>query len=189
MVYGLFRDAYPRAFVKPRFHIKQEENIVTQFYAQPYSLSHRGFYFDSLDQFNSEMERLIKNGCEEFEILFIDGESHQHQLAESLKIGQADIEYWFTELEDLTEEDANRLCFLVDHCGYTASDALEKYDSVCLFTGSAEEYAEEILEDTQSIPEYLQGYIDYRAFGRDMTLNGEIIELNKDLLVTNPYDF
>ena len=33
------------------------------------------------------------------------------------------------------------------------------------------------------------GYIDYQAFARDMTLNGEIIELNKYLLVTNPYDF
>ena len=162
---------------------------MTQFYAQPYSLSHCGFYFSSLDQFNTGMDRLIQNGCEEVEIQVIDGESHQYQLAQSLKVGQADIERWFTELEDLTEEDAERLCFLIDHCGYTASDALEKYDSVCLFTGSAEEYAEEVLEDTQSIPDYLQGYIDYQAFARDMTLNGEIIELNKDLLVINPYDF
>ena len=45
-----------------------------QFYAQPYSLDHTGFYFDSIEQFDNGMKQLNKRGCEEVEIQFIDGD-------------------------------------------------------------------------------------------------------------------
>lgn len=46
---------------------------MTEFYAQPYSIEHSGFYFDSVEKFEAGMERLNKQGCEEVEIQFIDG--------------------------------------------------------------------------------------------------------------------
>ena len=42
---------------------------------------------------------------------------------------------------------------------------------------SGEDYAMELLEDTgevAALPDYLQGYFDYRAFARDMAIGGEV---------------
>lgn len=47
---------------------------MTTFYAQPYSLDHTGFYFDSLEQYETGMQQLEARGCEEVEIQFIDGD-------------------------------------------------------------------------------------------------------------------
>jgi len=46
-----------------------------------------------------------------------------------------------------------------------------------------------VIEDTTEIPENLRYYIDYDAIARDMKINGEIIEIDHDLIVTNAYDF
>ena len=62
---------------------------MTEFYAQPYSIEHTGFTFNSFETFEAGMEKLNKRGCEEVEIQFIDG----------------DIAFWFDVLDDfdLTE--------------------------------------------------------------------------------------
>ncbi|MBL3591784.1 MAG: antirestriction protein ArdA [gamma proteobacterium endosymbiont of Lamellibrachia anaximandri] len=39
------------------------------------------------------------------------------------------------------------------------------------------------------MPENLQYYIDYQAIARDMKINGEIIEIERDLIVTNAHEF
>jgi antirestriction protein len=39
---------------------------------------------------------------------------------------------------------------------------------------SAADYAQEIIEETQNIPDHLAYYIDYEAMARDMELNGEV---------------
>ncbi len=46
-----------------------------------------------------------------------------------------------------------------------------------------------IIEETTEIPESLQYYIDYKAIARDMKINGEIIEIEHDLIVTNAHEF
>ncbi len=162
---------------------------MTEFYAQPYSLDHTGFYFDSVDKFEEGMEKLNKRGCEEVEIQFIDGENHLCDLAKSLPIHQCDINFWYDELEDLDDNDIIRICFLIDDLGYNIKDALERYDEVYLHYGSAEDYAQELIEETTEIPESLRFYIDYEAIARDMKINGEINEIERELLVTNSYDF
>ena len=61
---------------------------MTKFYAQPYSIEHTGFYFDSPEKFEAGMEKLNTTGCEEVEIQFIDGEDHLVRLVEAANIGQ-----------------------------------------------------------------------------------------------------
>ncbi len=39
---------------------------------------------------------------------------------------------------------------------------------------SVEEYAEQLLDDCYEIPKYLEGYIDYQKFARDLELSGDI---------------
>jgi len=161
---------------------------MTELYAQPYSIEHTGFYFDNIEKFESGMERLNKRGCEEVEIQFIDGDSDQVRLFKATNIDQSMLSLWFDELENLATDDTTRMCFLLDY-GHSLEDALSKYDEVYLHFGTAEDYAQDIFEETMEIPENLQNYIDYEAVARDMRMNGEIIEIERELLITNAYEF
>ena len=161
---------------------------MTEFYAQPYSIDHIGFYFGSVESFEDGMEKLNAKGCDEVEIQFIDGEAYLAQLAKSAYIGQGDITFWFEELDDLDEEDATRLCFLLD-TGFELKQALERYDDVYLHHGTAEDYAYDLINETCEVPEYLANYIDYKSIAHDMELNGEIVEIEHDLIITNAHEF
>lgn len=161
---------------------------MTTFYAQPYSLDHTGFYFDSFEAFENGMKALESRGCEEVEIQFIDGDEHLVDLAKAAGIHQGNVGLWFEQLDDLTELEAQQLCYLLDR-GFDLDDALSRYEEVCLYQGDAEGYAQELIEETTEIPENLRFYIDYAAIARDMKLNGEIEELDRELIVTNGYDF
>ena len=66
---------------------------MTEFYVQPYSLDHTGFYFDSIETFENGMKALNKRGCEEVEIQFIDGDEHLADLAKAATIHQGDVAF------------------------------------------------------------------------------------------------
>ena len=162
---------------------------MTTFYAQPYSLDHTGFYFESLEEFENGITELERRGCEEVEIQFIDGDDHLAKLAQAANIHQGNIDLFFERLEDLDETAATQLCFLLEDIGYSLSDALERYEEVCLFEGTAADYAYDLFEECYEIPENLRPYIDYEAVARDMKINGEISEISHDLIVTNQNEF
>lgn len=161
---------------------------MTEFFAQPYSIEHTGFYFNNIEVFETGMEQLNKKGCEEVEIQFIDGSDHLLQLANAANIHQGNVPLWYEELEDLGEAEATQLNFLFD-CGYNLDDAMKRYEEVCLYEGTAEDYAFDLIEETTEIPENLRFYIDYKTIARDMQYNGEITEINHDLIVINAHEF
>ncbi|MEW8372646.1 MAG: antirestriction protein ArdA [Candidatus Thiodiazotropha sp.] len=161
---------------------------MTTFFAQPYSIEHTGFYFDSLENFEAGMEKLNARGCEEVEIQYIDGECGLSRLARVAGIDQATIALWFEELEDLDSHEIDQLCFLLDR-GFDLEDALNRYEYVNIFYGTAADYAQELIEETTDIPENLRYYIDYDAIARDMGYNGEIEEIERELIVTNANEF
>ncbi len=162
---------------------------MTTFYAQPYSLDHTGFYFDSLKDFETGMKRLNEQGCEEVEIQFIDGNAYLSDLAKAAGIHQGNVHLWFEMLDDLEETAAIQLTFLLDDIGYSLEDALERYEDVCLYEGKASDYAYDLYEDCYDIPKSLRFYIDYDAIARDMAINGEITEIRHDCIVTNASEF
>ncbi|MBW9258605.1 MAG: antirestriction protein ArdA [Candidatus Thiodiazotropha sp. (ex. Lucinisca nassula)] len=163
---------------------------MTEFYAQPYSASHTGFYFDSQEKYEAGMERLEEQGGEEVEIQLIDGDDAQYRIAESASISQIDIDMWFYQLEDLDDREADQLCYLLD-CGYNLEDALEKYNEVQIWEGSAEDYVYDLLNETTDMSSmgWLQNYIDYESIARDMRLNSEIAEIRHGVWVTNASEF
>ena len=61
-------------------------------------------------------------------------------------------------------------------------------NNACLFEGSIADYAYELINDCYDLKSIgtLANYIDYDAFGRDLLLNGEIVELGYSLIWTNP---
>jgi len=139
---------------------------MTEFYAQPYSIEHIGFYFDSYEKYEAGMEKLNDRGCEEVEIQFIDGDDHLVRLADAADVGQGDVVTWFEELGDLDETEASQIMFLLD-LGYNLSDALGRYEDVSLFNESASDYAYDLVNETTEVPEHLSYYIDYDAIARD----------------------
>ncbi len=161
---------------------------MTKFYAQPYSLDHTGFYFDSIEKYEAGMKRLNKKGCEEVEIQFIDGEEHLARLAAAATIYQGDVHHWYEDLDDLEETAAAQITFLLD-LGYEISEVMDRYEDVYLFEGLAKDYAYDLINETTEIPEGLRYYIDYDAIARDMQINGEIVEIERELIVTNAHEF
>ena len=154
-------------------------------YANPYDSFYEGFYFSSLDEYNDLSE---KHPCEEFEIMFIDGDNPK--LFASAQISQGNLETWFDNLESISDDDdkAIQLMYLLD-IGYKLDDAIERSDEICLFHGSAENYAEELFDDCYEIPDFLASYIDYEKIGRDLGLNGEITEFYYNIFITNANEF
>ena len=161
---------------------------MTEFYAQPYSLDHTGFYFDSIETFEQGMDRLNNQGCEEVEIQFIDGDDHQVKLASAADISQATVHFWFEKLDDLDEAATQQICFLLD-LGYLLSDSLDRFEDVYLCECSASDYAYDLINETTEVPEHLRYYINYDAIARDMKINGEIVEIEHELIVTNAHEF
>jgi len=161
---------------------------MTEFYAQPYSIEHTGFYFDSIEKFETGMENSNKCGCEETEIQFIDGDDHLANLANAANIGQGDVYFWFEELDDPDETAVHQICSLLD-LGYKISEVLDRYEDVYIFDGPASDYAHEIIDDTCEVPENLRYNIDYEAIARDMKINGEIAEIGYNMVVTNTHEF
>ena len=78
---------------------------------------------------------------------------------------------------------------------YSYSYDIESLTNYCennanLFDGSVSDYTYELINDcydTKSMGT-LANYIDYDAFGRDMLLNNEIVELGYNCIWTNPND-
>lgn len=56
-----------------------------------------------------------------------------------------------------------------------AKEAMEERYTGC-YTSLAD-YAQELTEDTQEIPEHLAFYIDYESMGRDMELSGDVFTI------------
>ena len=46
-----------------------------QFYANPYSWDHTGFYFSTLEEYEAGRDKLNAAGCEEWELEYIDGDN------------------------------------------------------------------------------------------------------------------
>jgi len=160
--------------------------MTTQLYANPYDISYTGFYFESIDEFQEKME---KAPFEEVEIDYIDGDNPS--LFGAAGINQGNIDTWFNDLDHIADDEAIAIRYLLD-TGYNLSEALEKFDDVQIWRGTAEDYAAELIEecyDLSSIPDTIKYHIDYQSIARDMDLNSEITEIEHNVWITNCLDF
>jgi antirestriction protein len=63
-----------------------------------------------------------------------------------------------------------------------------KIDDVNIYNGSRSDYAEELISNCYDVPDFLEFYIDYDKYGCDLELNGELVEVERDVYVTNAQD-
>lgn len=155
------------------------------YHATPYDISAIGFYFSTFEEYqekSSSHRNEYGDPVEEYEIQFIDGDNAI--LFSALNVNQANLERWFDEFEDMPEDEAVRAIYLADDLGLDMSEiTADRLDDVCLFEGTAREYAEDYIDSTgmlDSMPETLRYYFDYDAFTRDLEINGDIssVEIN-----------
>ncbi|MAO39209.1 MAG: hypothetical protein CMK70_03020 [Pseudohongiella sp.] len=153
--------------------------MTNQYHATPYDISATGFYFSTYEEYcEKAASHTNKYGqpVEEYEIQYINGDNHELFLA--LGINQANLQLWFEEFEDLCEEDIIKAIYLANNFGYSAEEITDRLEDVCLFEGTAEQYAEDFIEETGALNhETLRYYFDTKAFARDMLLGGDISEI------------
>lgn len=155
--------------------------MTNQYHATPYDISATGFYFSTFEEYCEKAASHTNEygqPVEEYEIQYINGDNHE--LFTALGINQANLQLWFEEFEDLDEEDTVRAIYLADNLGYNMEEITDSLENVSLFEGTAEEYAEDFIEEIgalNQLPENLRYYFDTKAFARDLLLNGDITEL------------
>ena len=159
------------------------EQFSTTLFAQPYNLDAQGFYFHSMEEFETQSKNLRDRfGCpvEEFEIQFIDGEDAD--LFEACGIGQSNLFMWFDEIDALDDHEKISLYFLAGVLSYSLDIAMSKVDEVSIFHGDAQEAAEEFFDDcyAHAIPENLRFYFDMEKFARDLEIGGDFNEFEYD---------
>lgn len=157
----------------------QESVFTTTLYAQPYSMDAVGFYFHSMEEYETKSENLqdrFGNPVEEFEIQFIEGDDAE--LFEACGINQSNLSTWFDDIEDKDENEKIALYFLTGELGYSLDQAMDKVEDVIIFEGDAKEAAEELFDEcyAHTIPENLRFYFDMDKFARDLEIGGDFNE-------------
>jgi len=76
--------------------------------------------------------------------------------------------------------------YLTEFNNYSGEDAIDKKDEVGIYQGSASDYVEEWTRDTNGeIPNFIDKYVDWDSMAYDWKRDGELIELEEDVWVTN----
>lgn len=152
---------------------------MTRLYAQPYDISAQGFFFNTVDEYMKEANKLINSyGCpvEEFEIQFIDGENIDAKLFKVLSIYQGNIANFFEAVEEWNDDEKIKVIIAVGEVGYSfdlSKDSPDQFDVELYQLDSLKELAEQFVEEGLygEIPQALQYYIDYEAIARDLGMD------------------
>lgn len=111
-------------------------------HATPYNINYSGFYFSSLEEFEALFDK-NRAEVEEYEIQYINGNNNP-KLFSAGQITQSNLDIWFNELADISDTDdvSIQIRYLLD-LGFDLSTAIRRADEVCLYFGSASDYAYE----------------------------------------------
>ena len=112
-----------------------------------------------------------------------------------LKFSESELTYQLLldvangDYDDYLEDDGDYYLafkYLTEFNNYSAEDAIDKKDEVSIYQGSASDYVEQWTRDTGGeIPNNLDQYIDWDSMAYDWKRDGELIELEEDVWVTN----
>lgn len=161
-------------------------------YLNPYDGS-PGAYVHDAAELRRVLTQFIARGTEEWETQVIDAD---HPRIMQLAVDAMPDQELFELADMLDDRNAPAVFYILDNdysarCVLDARDLLRRADDLSLVEGSAEDYAESIVDELYNIPSQLRYYIDCEALGRDMSLNGDIATVEYDgrcYVVTNPND-
>lgn len=151
----------------------------TTYYAQPYDLDARGFYFRDHAEYQTKV-RACRNAygqaVEEFEIQFIDGTALDCALFEALGVYQSNLCAFITKLDEWSDDDKTKLIIAVGEGGYSFDIETGNLDDIeiDLYADfNMRELAEQFIDDGLfgDIPPSIASYIDYDAVARDLSID------------------
>ncbi|MBI1274519.1 antirestriction protein ArdA [bacterium] len=152
---------------------------MTRLYAQPYDISASGFFFESVEEYQSKRQQCRNDygaPVEEFEIQFIDGEDMDADLFKSLRVHQGDFDAFLQVCEDWSDDQKIRVIIAVGECGYRFDPRTgdpEDFDIDLYEMDSLRELAYHFVEEGLfgDIPERIHCYLDYDAIARDLSMD------------------
>ena len=147
-------------------------------HAQPYDISARGFYFESLEDYREKAAKAVNSfgaPVEEFEIQVIDGADIDCALASAIGLNQANLAQFFNAAEAWDDEDKTRVILAVGECGNSFDGDTQPDDfDLDIYEGmTLRQLAEQFVDEGLfgDIPERLQCYLDYDAIARDLAVD------------------
>lgn len=142
--------------------------MTTTLYARPYDLDARGFYFNTLEDFEAKYAKNLP--VEEYELQFIGGEGIDAKLFDALSVNQCTIGDYFEYIDDWDEEQKVKVIIAVGEVGYTLDqdidDAIDLYPDITL-----KDLVEQFIEEGMygPISEAIQFYLDTDKMARDLS--------------------
>ena len=164
---------------------------MTQLFAQPYDISAAGFFFESMEEYDSKSSKLQNSygePVEEFEIQFIDGEDIDCALFRALGVHQGDIGAYFEAVDEWEDYQKINVILAVGEAGYSfdlGKDSPDQFDIQIYEVDSMKELAEQMVDEGLfgDIPEHLERYIDMDAIARDLEFDYSEIEIAGETLI------
>jgi len=149
------------------------------FFAQPYDISACGFYFASLEEYNSKYKFNVNSygqPVEEYDIQYINGSKAETELFAITSLEQMHIAQYF-KLADQIINDHDVIAFSIAvndlHKKIDDDTNLHDFnDEISIhYANSITDLAEQFIDEGMlgDIPEHLQYYIDAEAYGRDLS--------------------
>lgn len=96
---------------------------------------------------------------------------HDYEGFGDLKIDEYESIEEVARLAELIEEHGEAFAAYASYIGQDYADADNFEEAYCGEWDSEEEYAEDLMQQCYEIPEYLQFYIDYEKWARDLFIN------------------
>jgi hypothetical protein len=151
--------------------------MTLQLHATPYNIDATGFYFATLEEYETKAKThrdRYGNAVEEYEIQFIDGDDTECDLANAMKLNQANLARYF-ELLDEQGDDEHELVklFIALDNGYDL-DSANLDDIEVYYVEDLTELAEQFIDDGLfgDIPDNIRNYLDTERMGRDLGFDG-----------------
>lgn len=112
---------------------------------------------------------------------------HDHEGFGGFSIGEYTSLEFVVRLAELIEEHGHPFAVFAEyiwtsevHTAEDLDDAESAFTDAWIGNMSAEEYAEDILNECYDIPESIRPYVDAEKFARDMVIGGDIAEFYED---------
>lgn len=156
--------------------------------ATPYAYGGKFFFFESLDEYEAKYKKNVDKDTgvpyEEYEIDFQDGDEHEALIFKVLStrsygLPQNQIEKYFELVDEIDENDAPALAYLVEDLGYDdIEEAISKVEEVQIQEGDAKDAVYDFVDSMGGVSELgkrtTDMYFDYDKFGRDLRIEGAL---------------
>lgn len=152
---------------------------MSTFFAQPYDINAKGFFFDFIDSYRRQSAGHVNRygmPVEEYEFQVIDGDPIDVALASALEVNQASIAAYFRAEEAWEEDQKIRVIISEREIGNPFGlehDNPDDLDIDLYELDSLRELAEQFIDEGLygDIPDALTWYIDLDAIARDLSMD------------------